>query len=99
MTTIDATYSFFSSPELDLIPSIRKTTTNCYVKRESTRTMSQPEEETNTITSYQQYHPAAQANAVERWVLDASYGYFSSPSLHQEPIRNETDHGAAGASV
>jgi hypothetical protein len=75
MPSIDTTYSFFSSPELETIPPLSKTKN--YVKRESAR-MSQPD-----LVSYQKRTPST---AVEEWALDASYGYFSCPSLHPEPV-------------
>lgn len=84
--TIDTTYSFFSAPDMETLPPLPKS--RKYVKRESTR-MSQPE----IVT----YHPTAQTNAVEEWLLDASYGFFSSPSLHPEPIFKEKKRSATVA--
>jgi hypothetical protein len=51
------------------------------LKRESTR-VSQTEE---TVT----YHPTTQTTAVEEWVLDTTYGYFSCPSNHPEPVHTK----------
>ena len=76
---IDNTYSFFSGPEFETLPSLPKS--KKYVKRESTQ-LSQPE-----TVNYQ--HLSAQTTAVEEWVTDTSYGFFSCPSLHPEPVMKE----------
>lgn len=84
---IDNTYSFFSGPEMEAFPPLPKT--KKYVKRESTR-MSQP----NLV----RYNPITQPHAeLEDWVIDTSYGYFSCPSFHPEPVVKEIRHNVDNA--
>jgi hypothetical protein len=75
---IDTTYSFFSAPDfvtIDTIPAYKT------VGKIPSRT-SHPE-----LTVL--YHGATQSTAMEEWTTDATYGYFSSPTLNLEPVYRE----------
>jgi hypothetical protein len=75
---IDTTYSFFPSPQFETTPTFPR---HKAVAKRSSR-LSHPE-----LTVL--YHGTTESTAIEEWTTDATYGFFSSPSLNPEPIHRE----------